>query len=941
MANRVAISPRKYIHAIPPFGGLVTSSAFVSQPEGGAFRYATTSLCENFRPMSVNPEDGSDPMQGRYRVGLRPGFRPAYGTRFGRDVRIQGNHARVMLYGPEPYQIVLNYATDNPDWTQYGIQPGDEVVLSDPTGADNAVDIVDSVTADHVVLVGGQAHLSTDINFIIQSNVGGPIRLLNEIVPGAQEQLTFRDDFDDGNNGDYLHGPWRVARWINHTYMPQYDGAGNIYVNDEGNRGGLLITITYDTSKPYVFNFRAIKDGANQRGSYRVFFRLNDSVPDAESDGIAITATMKDGNGDYTAIVDHYVGGVKTTLDTDTGTLSTAADEDFTMNVVVVKNRYITFKILPETATPITVCTALDAGAPTANEGSKLAFGMQSEVADHKVKSDFFEFNYFPVFNSNTLNKKILVTSAEGKLYVQRDPVDRTLWDQVDSPVRLSSDIPLQSASAFGSLYIADYADPKVIGVGTGALASGALTSSEVSDFTPYNIDPDEDLCLIYDASTPSVNKVYKIISVSTGTVNLDGTPTSTTCSFRIQRGAKKYDTATGIFHLWITNAVNGQPPLGCPHICIYRGRLVMGGFPPFAIFFSRINDFDDWDFGDVDNAAAFAATADETFGVGAVRDTITALIPSVNNDFLIVGCEASIWIVRGDPRQGGIIQTLCPTYGMLPGKAWCYGPDGSIFFVSNRGFCMITNTGYPPTNLSENKIPWNLLVPDSYINDYGNTAKAFVEYDKRVNGIHIYISLESDEGGEANRHFFYHLGFQSFWGWQVEAVVTQVAAFNDYWFTDSPVLFGTDPGFICAFRDVFYGDAAEVDDDSYAFRAQLAYGPFYVSQMRESTVLELQISLAYGSVAYHEGNNPGALVRVFSGSSAEAAYNAMIAADPGTYWEATLQELRQQQFLFRPMRRGRYHYVQFYLNSSLSGSWAIEDVTLQLEDSGKGLLVT
>lgn len=134
--------------------------------------------------------------------------------------------------------------------------------------------------------------------------------------------------------------------------------------------------------------------------------------------------------------------------------------------------------------------------------------------------------------------------------------------------------------------------------------------------------------------------------------------------------------------------ATEGTAPEGATICCIYRGRLVLAGVSEEEqnFFASRAGTRTDWDYAQKDELAAFA-------GNDRVNDIITALCPFVD-DYLIFGCDHSIYRMTGDIAAGGTIDRISEKIGMLGPDAWTTDATGNIYFVGPGGFYRMTPQG-------------------------------------------------------------------------------------------------------------------------------------------------------------------------------------------------------------------------------------------------------
>ena len=189
-------------------------------------------------------------------------------------------------------------------------------------------------------------------------------------------------------------------------------------------------------------------------------------------------------------------------------------------------------------------------------------------------------------------------------------------------------------------------------------------------------------------------------------------------------------DCTNVIYTLTWTGDFYGVPPLGCPLCCTYRGRLVLAG-PGIVWYMSRVLDPTDFDFGYDPNDPSRAVGGTSTT-TGGIPEPIVALIPH-SDDYLIFGCERSLWLLTGDPAYGGTISALSRDIGVLGPGAWCTLPDSSVVILSRDGLYLIpAGAGSPPQPISRPLLPAELVDLDWQANVISMC------YDVEGRGIHL-----------------------------------------------------------------------------------------------------------------------------------------------------------------------------------------------------------
>ena len=340
-----------------------------------------------------------------------------------------------------------------------------------------------------------------------------------------------------------------------------------------------------------------------------------------------------------------------------------------------------------------------------------------------------------------------------------------------------------------------------------------------------------------------------------------------------------------------------GTYPAGCRFICRYRDRIVLAGDPvnPHLWYMSRQGNAQDFDYG----AAATdvqRAVAGQNSDAGTVGDSITALIPH-SDDFLIVGGESSLWVIRGDPAYGGQIDALSRTVGVVGPDAWATAPDGSTWFVAPDGVYAVPPgaQGFPQA-VSQGRLPQEFK-------QFGDREIRCV-WDTVADGLRIFIGKE--QGGP---HWLVKGG--TFWPLSLPeaarpfSVLAQASSSR----FDGPVLMGGQDGAVRRFAD------KAVTDDGTAFTASVDIGPIRLTPTERNggAVQEAMVVLA--------STGGGATAAILVGDTAEEARLFVS-------WPVNAADTRT----YRPRAAG--HSAR--LRISGAAPWAFESAVLGVMPRGK-----
>jgi hypothetical protein len=220
------------------------------------------------------------------------------------------------------------------------------------------------------------------------------------------------------------------------------------------------------------------------------------------------------------------------------------------------------------------------------------------------------------------------------------------------------------------------------------------------------------------------------------------------------QSTASYLDLSTGDMQTYVTST--GLAPTFCSQNATWRGRLVMfqDANDPQNIYASRIGDAEDMDFAEEDPAAAWAGNFSDS---GQIGQPLTAFIP-FNDDLAIVSCIDQMWLIEGDPSDGGSFVLMSDHMGMVGPTAYCTDPQHTVYFVGTSGLYSLRPFWaqyQPPQLLSGGKFDQYFQAIDR------NQSNITMAYDEVNKYIHIYVSPRDQSVGE---HLIYDLRNQGFW---------------------------------------------------------------------------------------------------------------------------------------------------------------------------------
>jgi len=632
---------------------------------------------------------------------------------------------------------------------------------------------------------GSRPGLTKACNELLGS--GEPIRLLADVAVVKDDNYVFwSDDFD----GEALNEVWSEASWLTDPASPGILPLDLSTIGFENEVGVVRDALSIDTTQAYQVEMLIVPYESAHMGSYQIFCRMDNTTPVGTTDGVIINWNVS--GATFTGTVKQYVSSAVTSWNM---TSKTAITKEAWLKVLL---NGTSLKVYwnGEEISSNTISASLT--------GSRIGFGMSTVNGGDVCLVDAFRVQYYENQTAvQEVTRRLLVASSGGSLYAESKLGEMTA---VSTSLTLSSDRQLCTAEWNQQLFIADYGDIKAKGT-NGVISSSTLDSATYSDWTTLGIDAHDDVVVITNGAGGTTDGTYQISTVAAGAITLSSNPGNGTCSFRIERAPKVYDPDAGT--LAILAATTGtQAPTGCSIVCRYRDRLVWAGNVeyPHQWWMSRQGDAYDYDYEeDADDMGRAASGQDSE--AGAVGEPIRALIPHTD-DYLVFGCDNSLWVMRGDTTYGGQIDNLDHNIGIVDKKAWCRGPSGETIFLSRDGLYVLAPGGESkPVSVSREMLPRELRDIDRTI------FEVCLAYDVEFRGVHIYITVRDTPvpaGTSDRRHYWFDWAEKGFWPVRLQGDHDPLVVHNFMSFSslNTAVLLGCKDGYIRK-----YADSAETDD--------------------------------------------------------------------------------------------------------------------------------
>lgn len=380
----------------------------------------------------------------------------------------------------------------------------------------------------------------------------------------------------------------------------------------------------------------------------------------------------------------------------------------------------------------------------------------------------------------------------------------------------------------------------------------------------------------------------------------------------------RKLNLDTAAFVAYAATA--GSAPTGCTIAVGWRGRLILSGSDddPQNIFAARVGTPTDWDYGvDDDPAAAWAANLAPS---GRVGQPVLALIP-ISDDLLIVGCEQSMWCVRGDPADGGSIDLITDTAGISGPNAWCRVADGSVYFVGPGGFFRLGPDGSFAGRVDDTAYPQYFVNFDRFTNH------CTLVFDIERNAVWVYAAPEVVDDAPSTS-LYYDLELKGFWPTEFTNVTDAGPLSAVLW--DG---FGGDARYIVlgGYTGQLYWQSRNrtADATSGAIVAYVTIGPYSLSSVDDATLV--RFDLTGGEVA--SNGETDSTWRIDWTVQGGPTANSVTEGTPAHTATGTFSTQGHQMTNY-PRTRGGWFTIKL-ANSTVNKYFVVENATLHILPSG------
>ena len=390
-------------------------------------------------------------------------------------------------------------------------------------------------------------------------------------------------------------------------------------------------------------------------------------------------------------------------------------------------------------------------------------------------------------------------------------------------------------------------------------------------------------------------------------------------------------DISPPVWYDWTPYAggASGTMPTKAYLGCLYRGRNVLAGNPNYPHQWYMSKTGNPWDWVYTSTTDPLGATAGNSADAGETGDIIRALI-SYKDDYLIFGCASTIWVLTGDPAQGGKIDEVDLTVGIYGANSWCFDGDGNLYFWGTGGIYK-TPLGFRSIeNLTEISLP-------DLISDEGadpSSHRITMAYDRKRHGILICITKLSD--GD-NSNYFYDLKLKGFFPEDYPDECGPYSLFyyaaNDPDYTD--LLLGCKDGYIRKFDP----DAQDDNTGSGATDPIESYVVWPIQHLtedndKEGKLTSLTIELAGGGADGAFGDTDGVSYDIYVADDAETLIENIKDVADTPFTTGTLSGTGRKARI-RTKVRGAWLGIKFY-NSTAAETWAVNKIFGEVKEAGK-----
>lgn len=361
---------------------------------------------------------------------------------------------------------------------------------------------------------------------------------------------------------------------------------------------------------------------------------------------------------------------------------------------------------------------------------------------------------------------------------------------------------------------------------------------------------------------------------------------------------------------------VNGKMPDEPTILALYRGRIVQSGDKnsPHVIYMSELANPFNFAYGTDDLASASALTGGYTGNIG---DVVTAVVP-YRDDYMIIGCSQTMWLMRGDPTAGGSIDQISFTAGLFDKTSFAWDSEDNLYFLDSNGIYRIPAGFGAVQKLTQETLP-------DFVSDFALTPdvhRVTFGYDRKKHGI---LVCKTDVDTGQNQNYWLDLRTGGFFPEQYPPQCSVYSA--NYYTADDPayreLLLGCRDGFIRVFDPRLYKDQTSVSED--AIDSFMLIGPGRIApENMQGLLTQLLFVLS-------EESNPLSF-EIYTGKTAQEVINFALDSEIDANSSGIITA--GMSSTVRPRCKGAYLILKLS-NQTADRSWAFEKITGQITQAG------
>lgn len=547
---------------------------------------------------------------------------------------------------------------------------------------------------------------------------------------------------------------------------------------------------------------------------------------------------------------------------------------------------------------------------------------------------DIAESTYVPPTNvtpGEGIYSKKLVAACRNRIWYGTTPADMAELTAAADEIDLTKLFGM--AEAYGKVFVANGTVRKVAD-----FTNDKLTTSDIAGGVGIPLHDD-----VVTGGSSGAQMIIDLITSSTSTCTVYGkrittaefTNGETVTGTNADGDAVSFVIATPVanphWYDWIPYANDaatyGSLPTNTAKVFVSQGRvgLTLDNLYPHQWYLSRQSNPWDWVYGADDTQSAVAGNNTDA---GEVGDVIVDAFP-YKDVYTVFGNASSFWYMTGNPCQGGLIQELDITAGLLGIGAWCWDDADNLYAVTTKGLVKYLSGFTGQENLTHMKYP-------DFVKDIAfdrATQRMTLSYDRDNNG--IIISVTTLDGG-VNTNWWYDLTSQGLFpeSYPTTASIYCSEYFNADAAADRTLVFGGQDGNLREFLPTAKSDddgAADVAIDSY-----VTFAPIPLSQSPREDGSLSQIDIITGGDNDGGTNDSDALtMTVFGERTAEKVIKSAV-NNTGAKLTKVISGAGVQRGSVEKRRvRGRYGAIKLR-NTTLAQSWALENINFIIKKAGK-----